>query len=481
VIIDLQRRLAEAGRIRIGHQVPTDKGTTRPEKLSTFRLTSRDRVRIDSAAEVYGGKVAPWASPDGQQWEVVTTRDWLSVIVPPADMAFSMFYELWSAGGCKRRCDGAFESISDGVCICDPDERECSLHTRLSVMLADLPGLGVWRIDTQGWNAAVELSAAVQVMQAAAGRGVLLPGRLRLEQRSVKRPGANGAPQTRRFAVPVLDVDVTPAQLLSGGIATPMLTASPQEPVADAAHRLAAPNGDVLREQMRAVDEPTAKKRRRNAAVPIPATGVRPRTVDQVGPEGPESKSFGEGDAAAAQAAPPATSSKKRTRKAKAAEPQNQEPHEPSSPPRADQQTGELLATAAQIRKLMVLAKNRGYTDEQRHEAAGVASFKHLTKDRASKLIDEWDTPWEQIAKEGGAELVGQDQEDGETVEEHDAEWEKAFDQLGALLEAAFGGPVARTRYRDTLLARLNVESLEDLSLEQLHTEAETLQKKATS
>ena len=53
MIIDLQRRIAEIGRIRIGQQVPSGKGT-RPTKLSTFRITSPDCNRIQHAARLYG-------------------------------------------------------------------------------------------------------------------------------------------------------------------------------------------------------------------------------------------------------------------------------------------------------------------------------------------------------------------------------------------------------------------------------------------
>ncbi len=59
-IIELQRRLAEAGRIRIGHQVEAGNGKRRPEKLETFRLTAPDRHRIDQAAAIYGGTPQPW-------------------------------------------------------------------------------------------------------------------------------------------------------------------------------------------------------------------------------------------------------------------------------------------------------------------------------------------------------------------------------------------------------------------------------------
>ncbi|ONI73107.1 hypothetical protein ALI144C_44980 [Actinosynnema sp. ALI-1.44] len=283
-IIDLQRRLAEAGRIRIGQQVPTGNGRSRPEKLETFRLTSSDQHRIRQAADLFGGEARPWSAPAGQQWEVVTTADAIDVIVPPSDMSFSQHYELWSAGGCQRRCDGGTESISDGPCVCDPDARECDIHTRLSVMLRDLPGLGVWRIDTQGYYAAVELQGAVGVIQMAAGRGQMLPARLRLEQRQVKRPGQ----QTRRFAVPVLDVEVSPGQLIGGGTEVRQISAGVAEQPVDGAARLtpvpaslpAAPVASVA-EQAAAANEPKTRAKRKNSAAPIPSTGLKPRTAGQ--------------------------------------------------------------------------------------------------------------------------------------------------------------------------------------------------------
>jgi hypothetical protein len=289
MIIDLQRRLAEAGRIRIGRQVESSNGKRRPEKLDTFRLTSSNRTRIEQAAKLYGGTLSEWDAPAGKQWEVVTKADALNVIVPPSDMAFSQWYELWASGGCQRRCDGQAESISDGPCLCDPDRRECAVHTRLSVMLRDLPGLGVWRIDTSGWYAALELQGAVGVVQIAAGRGQMLPAQLRLEQRMVKRDG-----QTRRFAVPVLDVEISPAQLISdpatvrierdtgrvldeapelNGVTAPELPAAPLKPVPDT----------VPHEPTASVAEQASQtpRRRRRTQQPIPSTGLRPRTVEQ--------------------------------------------------------------------------------------------------------------------------------------------------------------------------------------------------------
>lgn len=284
-ILTIQRRLMEAGRIRIGEKDP-ERGY--PKKLTTFRLTSRDRSKIDQAAELWGGTVEPWDSPAGPQWQVTTDASALDVVVPPSEMAFSQFYELWSAGGCQRRCDGVTEQLTEGPCVCDPDDRECAIHTRLSVMLRDLRGLGLWRIDTSGYYAAVELAGAVEIIAAAAGAGALLPARLRLEQRQVKRTGREGKPQTFNFVVPVLDIDVSPGQLLDAPVANGQVMAGTSfqviekgperllEPVPQSVEQAPVPS---VAEQATTFPE---RKKRSNAAQQIPDTGVEPRTVDEV-------------------------------------------------------------------------------------------------------------------------------------------------------------------------------------------------------
>ena len=117
-IINLQRRMAEKARIRLGEQVPTKSGKKRPSKLRTFRITSQDRDYVEEAAALYGGTVTEF---DAGGWAVTTEADTLNVIVPPGQMAFSQWYELWGNGFCKRRCDGQRVTISDGPCLCDPD------------------------------------------------------------------------------------------------------------------------------------------------------------------------------------------------------------------------------------------------------------------------------------------------------------------------------------------------------------------------
>jgi hypothetical protein len=213
-IIGLQQQQTEVGRVRFGVKTGTGKG--RPTKLDRLRFTSPRKALIDRIAELYGGTVEPWQPPKGnQQWQVITNVTEVPVLIPPQDPGESQWYEMWSAGGCLRRCDGQQEKISKSPCICDPDARDCKMHTRLRVMLAEVPGLGAWRVDTGSYYAAVELPGVAALLAMANGA---IPGRLVLDQRTVTRQ-VQGRPQTFNFAVPTLHVDeITPQQLASGRV-----------------------------------------------------------------------------------------------------------------------------------------------------------------------------------------------------------------------------------------------------------------------
>jgi hypothetical protein len=209
-IVDLQRRARELGRIRIGQVVTGSNGKTRPEKLDRFRLTSSSRELLEMVSKLYGGEVQEWTPQNNgaPAWECITESTRLPVLVPPQPV--SQWYETWSGGGCQRRCDGVREVLTDAPCICgpDPEERICKPTTRLNVVLAEVEGVGVWRLETHGYYAAVELPSAAELLAASNG---YISGHLALEERVVKRDG-----KTKRFMVPTLEVGVTPAQLMTG-------------------------------------------------------------------------------------------------------------------------------------------------------------------------------------------------------------------------------------------------------------------------
>lgn len=287
-ILDLQRRLAEVGRLRIGQR-----DGNRPTKLETFRATSQSQDLVEAVAEVYGGVVREWkpGPKEPSQWEVVTEATTLSIIVAPGQV-LSQFMELWSGGGCTRRCDGQTELLSDTPCKCpsDQDERQsaaakgqaCKPTTRLSVMLRDVATIGVWRLETHGWFAATELAGAAELLELATKRGAFIPASLRLEQRTTKRDG-----KTNRFAVPVIDIRAPIGQVLESLGVIDTQTSLP--PVAVAAlpsgpafipvpvDELPAVPQQTIREQ---VDKPpTPRPVRSNASAAIPTTGVKPKPV----------------------------------------------------------------------------------------------------------------------------------------------------------------------------------------------------------
>lgn len=254
-VLDLQRRGQQIGRIRIGQQIATDKGKMRPARLDTFRFTTQSRPTADAVASLYGGTVREWNS----EWEVITGKSAIGVTVPPRDQVVSQFYEMWNKGGCIRRCDSQTEQISGGPCLCphaeDPSDEDevsrkalersalasksppeaCKIQTRISVMIPDLPGLGVFRLDTGSYYAAVEIGDAAALMEMARDRGVFLPAVLRIEQRSRVAGG-----QTKKYPVPVLEVLATFRQIASGELEAAGITAQLPPAPAEAPKAIAA-------------------------------------------------------------------------------------------------------------------------------------------------------------------------------------------------------------------------------------------------
>ncbi|WP_367139781.1 MULTISPECIES: recombination directionality factor [Streptomyces] len=231
-ILDLQRRMRQLGEIRIGHAVDTGKVSKRtgkpilrPVKLNKFRFTSASRSILEQVAELYGGKVQPWTPANGgpTEFEVFSTADRLPVLIPPRD-AVSQWYELYAGSKCIRRCDGRIEQKSDQSCMCNPANRQCSITTRVNVMLRDVPALGQWLLISKGYYAAVELPPAAELLAQAGG---YVAGWLGMEEKAVVRDEGPA-----RFMVPTLDVEITPAALMAGSITGPAAVASGPERVA---------------------------------------------------------------------------------------------------------------------------------------------------------------------------------------------------------------------------------------------------------
>ncbi|MFI1165571.1 hypothetical protein ACH4UM_18640 [Streptomyces sp. NPDC020801] len=257
-IITNQRQARELGRLRTGWSVPNDdpKKRPRPVKSKTWVISSHAEHYVEKAAELYGGTVEQW-QPQGNgapQFRVITEAQQLDAVLPGGD-PLSQYNEMWSKGGCKRRCDGETEQLSRRPCLCIAEygedwyllrqnvykkDKVCAATSRLNVVLLDMPDMGVWRAETHSFYASNELAGTVDMVLSGTGGKGLVPVTLRIEPRTRVAGG-----QTKHFPVVVVEVrGVTPRQALSG----PLPTAVALDPAAAAEGRLAieAPRPDYL-------------------------------------------------------------------------------------------------------------------------------------------------------------------------------------------------------------------------------------------
>jgi hypothetical protein len=220
-ILNRQRQLAEAGRLRLGLTVQSSNGKTRPTRSDTWIFTSPDRTKAEAAAQLWGGEVEHWQpmGNGGKQWRVITKATSIDAILPSGD-PLSQAYEQWNKGGCVRRCNGETESFSGSPCLClaefgeqwheQPKGRVCDTKSRLKVLLPELPGLGSYRIETGSYYAADEIAGVVDFIRGAVGDSALVPIRVRIEQRTRVAGG-----ETKHFPVPVVELrGVTTGALL---------------------------------------------------------------------------------------------------------------------------------------------------------------------------------------------------------------------------------------------------------------------------
>jgi hypothetical protein len=221
----LQQRLTQVGVIRLGEQRVSQRGKKYPAKLETLRFTSPSKPLVDAVAGLYGGTVKPWDSPTGPQFEVVTQAKEIPVLVPPQRIDPNL--ELWGNGYRSRMCDGETEQIRQCPCLCEaakaagkpggPNDT-CKPTTRMSLMLADVPSLGTWRLESHGWNAAAELPTLAASIESAPQP---IPARLEVQVREKKTFDPTKPPkeqvESRVFMVPVLHFDwITPSQAFGG-------------------------------------------------------------------------------------------------------------------------------------------------------------------------------------------------------------------------------------------------------------------------
>ncbi len=254
-IIHLQREAGQIGRIRIGTSVDTGRvkngrAVRQPKKLTGFRFTTHSEFAAAAVAELLGGEAVAWSTDDGAptsgQWQVFTEADQINVIVPPGPKAVDSWYEMWLPKMCVRRCDGQTEQKSGQACLCPEDlERRaadaargaaCRMTTRVNVMVPDLPGVGVWMLESHGFYAATEMTGVAEMLAAAGQHGVKIPARLRIEQRERRvYQGEGNKPLVKNFPVPVLEVLATLRQIADAAATGQLSLAASMPPAIESA------------------------------------------------------------------------------------------------------------------------------------------------------------------------------------------------------------------------------------------------------
>jgi hypothetical protein len=258
-LLNIQRRAAEHGRLRTGYT----KGN-RPARSDTWVVTSHSEDHVRTAAKLWGGEPESWKPLNStiEQWRVITKAASIEALITPGD-PLNQYNEMWSAGGCQRRCDGETELLSRQSCIClarfgeDWHQQKkgtvCSATSRLNVMLPDLSGMGMWRAETHSFYAASEWGGMVDMVLAGTDGKGFVPVTLRIEPRQVVREG-----QTKKFPVVVVELrGVTPRQALAGPLSTALaLDPTGSQPLAIEAGRpdyLAEAEGALTSDDVRDV------------------------------------------------------------------------------------------------------------------------------------------------------------------------------------------------------------------------------------
>ena len=241
-----QARAAEHGRLRTGYTQGN-----RPMRSATWVITSHSEEHVRTAAALWGGEPEQWTPLNSTiaQWRVITKASSIEALITPGD-PLNQYNEMWSKGGCQRRCDGETELLTRKPCLCARQFGEewhlqkkgtvCSTTSRLNVMLPDLSGMGMWRAETHSFYASGEWPAMVDMILAGTNGKGFIPVTLRIEPR---QRVANG--ETKKFPVVVVELrGVTPRQALAG----PMNAATALDPGASsrAVAAIEAPRPDYL-------------------------------------------------------------------------------------------------------------------------------------------------------------------------------------------------------------------------------------------
>jgi len=210
-------RLPRIGKIHLGIKKKNSKGVEYPVQTDYFVVTPSDTTPENAAKlfkEVYGERPKE-----------------LNIMFPLNDREsfFPQAYKRYSAAGlmCKGNGHIAIENVEGKLTErnCDPEFCEyfqkghCKLRAHLQVILPDIPGLGVWQIDTGSFNSVRNINSAIAFVQAlTGGRISMIP--LKLIIRAHKGRDDKGV-TTNNFVLDIASDKIKMNDILKASLMSP--------------------------------------------------------------------------------------------------------------------------------------------------------------------------------------------------------------------------------------------------------------------
>ena len=253
----------EIGKLRAGMLVPNPNGGRPfPTSLEHIRFTTRFEPAAEALAAKYDSTPNRTTLANGEPTiEVLTKVSLVEAIIPPGEAAISQWREMWGGRVCKRRCDGEMEIKTQQPCMCPVDHIErqalavngkaCKDKTRINLILPDIPGLVVWGLSTDSYNAGIEVEKTVEWLASLSANGLPLPVLVGIDPRSKVIELPDGKTQTTKFVVWTIDPKHTQVEIAAIASSGSYTLSDALAPIADS---LAIGSGsEVVEEKLEAL------------------------------------------------------------------------------------------------------------------------------------------------------------------------------------------------------------------------------------
>lgn len=238
-----QGRPQEHGKLKSGIKLEVrgkPNSPPRPATTPTWRFVTPDHEVAAQLAEKYGISTRHKPCPEAKMGEIfiddrgqsdfVSAAEEIDIALPPYDpLGGTPIYELWSGGGCLRRCTGgdgpeacnlrfSKETGEDtdvwyepAACQCLAQQNVvCKPTTRLSVLLPGIRVGGVWSFSSTSYDVAREFQQMIGILEMAAVQGFKI-AKARLVSRQKTTPRGK-----RKYTVPILIFPGTLGELVTG-------------------------------------------------------------------------------------------------------------------------------------------------------------------------------------------------------------------------------------------------------------------------